>query len=80
MGYGEIYGDFIRMLSPIFRNAKDGEGKEKELDGIAYGSHKTAPSQIHATLNPKPTRRHRVCPTDNADHKTEDCAQRTHDK
>ena len=71
---------FIRWLSYVFHNAKDGKGKEKELDGITYSSHKTASCQIHAALYPKPTGRHRISPTDNADHKPEGSTQRTHNK
>ena len=70
----------IRRLSQIFHDAKDGKSKEKELYGITYGGHKATASQIHTTLYPKPTRRHRVSPTDNANHKTEDCTQHTYNK
>ena len=70
----------LHLSSKVFHQTKYGEGKEKELDGITYCGHKATASQIHTTLNPKPTRRHRVGPTNNANHKAEDCTQRTYNK
>ena len=71
---------FDNHLSKVFHQTKYGEDEEEELDCISDCCHETASGHFHTAFYPEPARWHRIGPTDDADHQTENCTQCTYNK